>query len=70
MCAVVGETVTAILRSYPGMTYARSSSDLAQPLRTKLIDLPVLRCPDLTTRRRPVGGWLLSSPCGDVSCGG
>jgi len=56
MCAVVGETVTVILRSYPGMTYARSSSDLAQPLRTKLIDLPVLRCPDLTTRRRPVGG--------------
>jgi hypothetical protein len=29
--SVVGETVTAILRSYPGTTYARSSSDLAQP---------------------------------------
>ena len=32
MRSVVGETVTAILRSYPGTTYARSSSDLAQPL--------------------------------------
>lgn len=31
MHAVVGETVTAILRSYPGTTYARSSCDLAQP---------------------------------------
>lgn len=30
MRSVVGETVTAILRSYPGTTYARSSSDLAQ----------------------------------------
>ena len=28
---MVGETVTAILRSYPGTTYARSSSDLTQP---------------------------------------
>ena len=38
--------------------------------RTKLSDLPLLRCPDLTTRRRPVGGRLLSSPYGDVSYGG
>jgi|APGre2960657444_1045066.scaffolds.fasta_scaffold224502_1 hypothetical protein len=55
MRAVVGETVTAILRSYPGMTYVRSSSDLAQPLRTKLSDLPLLSCPNLAIRRRPVG---------------
>jgi len=53
--AVVGETVTAVLRSYPGTTYERSSSDLAQPLRTKLSDLPVPSCPDLAAWRSPVG---------------